>query len=929
MTETYIGRLVSSFESRQGKIAMRVVGDEDQTYTFGETLDQIRSVAFRIGKENVGFGERVAVIGENHPCWAIAYLGTLYRGAVCVPIDPHGELETVTNFLENSETKLAFIDNSQRERFRQIEEKLGRSIPAVVWGSDNSGSNGFGSFSEWTAGGFPASFAVEKPAAAGDDVALLIYTSGTTGRPKGVPLTHGNIIAELDGINKILELTDKERILSLLPLFHAYLQIVNLWVATTYGCEVGYLKELSPAELGSAMKEFKPTILTTVPRLWYLFHKKIFDAVAAKPAAVRALFRAMLSANGALRDGLGANLGKTFFGKVHESFGGELRLAVSAGSRFDEEVARDFHKLGFTILQGYGLTETSGAATGTYEDDNRVGSVGKPLAGAEVKIAEPDPDGVGEVLIRGGMVFSGYYKNPEATADAFTDDGWFRSGDLGKFDADGHLYIVGRAKDVIVLPSGKNVHPEDLEVHYLKSPMVEELAIIGVRDEKEQRAGAEKLAAVVVPDFEYLKASKIANSKEAVRFDLDNLGRELPEYQRVRDYIIRAEPLPRTATRKIKRFELKRDVESGTIAGTKKEPRSWEMTEADSDLLATHVGRAVAAAVRQNSPETEIIHPDMNLEIDLGLDSLARAETFAALEHAFSFQFEPDAVASALTVRDLTALVEASADGTKRADVMPDLNWSKIVRESSWPSEVRTVLRERWFFPAFAFTVYKCFNLFSRVFMRLEVHGSENLRKMEAPFLICPNHQSFLDPFVVCSTYPYRFFKKTFHVGASMFFENRLMSSVATMLNVVPVDPDTQLMKAMRSGAAGLRGGWILNIYPEGERAFDGELHQFKKGAAILATELELPIVPVAIDGLHKVWARRSMKIRPGKVKIRFGEPFLPASVLNGSSRPGGPMDERSYASVTDHLKETIEKMIAEMRNGSAATGNGRPGPEK
>ncbi|QYO66204.1 AMP-dependent synthetase/ligase [Leptolyngbya sp. 7M] len=520
MTDSYLNRLVRSFESRSEKVAMRIVGDDSHIYTFGESLRMIRSVAYRIEQENVDFGDRIVVMGENHPSWAIAYLATLYRGSVCVPIDPQGEIETVTNFLENSEAKLAFIDSTQTERFKQIEEKLGRHIPAVVWqttnGSETVRSNGFLPFCDWADTQFPENFAMEKPMAAGDDIALLIYTSGTTGTPKGVPLTHANIVAELDGIKNILELTDKERILSLLPLFHAYLQIVNLWVATTYGCEVGYLKELSPAELGNAMKEFKPTILTTVPRLWYLFHKRIFDAIDAKPKAIRALFRTMLTTNGALRDTAGIDLGRKLFGKVHQSFGGELRMAISAGSRFDEDVARDFHKLGFTILQGYGLTETSGAATGTYVDDNRVGSVGKPLAGAEVKIADPDAEGVGEVLIRGGMVFSGYYKNPAATAESFTEDGWFRSGDLGKFDKDGHLYIVGRAKDVIVLPSGKNVHPEDLEVHYLKAPEVEELAIIGVADAAEGRAGAEKLVAVVIPDFEYLKQAKLPNSKEAI-----------------------------------------------------------------------------------------------------------------------------------------------------------------------------------------------------------------------------------------------------------------------------------------------------------------------------------------------------------------------------------------------------------------------------
>ncbi|MGB7210156.1 MAG: AMP-binding protein [Pyrinomonadaceae bacterium] len=927
MSDSYIKRLISTFDTCSDKVAMRIVGDDSEVHTFGESLSKIRSIAYRLGQENVGKGDRVALIGENHPCWAIAYLGTLYHGAVCVPLDPHGEIETITNFLENSEAKVTFISPDMTGKFQEIEERLGRHIPTVVWNLENS-SNGFQKFEDWAATEFPLTFASQVPDINDNDNALLMYTSGTTGTPKGVPLTHGNIIAELIGIDEVLRFRNDEKILSLLPLFHAYLQIVNLWVATTVGAEVGYLKELTPAELGDAMKSFKPTILTTVPRLWYLFHKKIFDAVEAKPKMVQRLFRAMLAANGLARDTFGMNLGRKFFGAVHESFGGNLRIAISAGSRFDEEVAVDFHKLGFTILQGYGLTETSGAATATFEDDNRVGSVGKPMPGTEIKIGDPDKEGVGEVLIRGGVVFKGYYRNDAATAEAFTEDGWFRSGDLGKLDKDGHLYIVGRAKDVIVLPSGKNVHPEDLEVHYLKSPLVEELAIVGIKDESEQRAGAERLAAVVVPDFEYLKLSKIANSKEAIRYALDDLGRELPEYQRVRDYIIRVEPLPRTATRKIKRFELKKAIEAGTIAGTASEAKAWTFSKDDTSLLATNTAKAVLSAIKQNAKEAETIHPDMNLEIDLGLDSLARAETFAALEHAFSTEFEGDEAAKALTVRDAIALLEKHG-GSPAGQLQPvstDLNWSKILTETGDDlPEVQQVLKNQPVFSVFAFSSYKIFNLIFKIFLRLDVKGMEQFRTMKRPFLICPNHQSFLDPFVICSTYPYDFFKNTFHVGASEFFESRIMGWVAKMLQIVPVDPDTQLMKAMKAGAIGLKHGKILNIYPEGERAYDGELHDFKKGAAILAAELDLPIVPVAIDGLHKVWARKTMRIRPGKVKVRFGKAFYAKEVVNrqlsvasGSSTSNEQLtsNDQQYEAVTAHLKQTIEAMIDEMRRG-------------
>ncbi|HTK37907.1 MAG TPA: AMP-binding protein, partial [Pyrinomonadaceae bacterium] len=278
---TFCERIIASCNSHSDKIAMRVVGG-DGAVSYAETLRQIRSIAFRLQTENIAFGDRVALIGENHPNWAIAYLGTIYHGSVCVPLDPHGEIETITNFLENSEAKLAFISPDQTEKFQQIEEKLGRHIPAVVWQIDSQPrsedtenvfnrdtrderdleqghnaespqaslfsrasilpTNGFQSFSDWTAADFPDSFAAEIPKAHGDDTALLIYTSGTTGTPKGVPLTHRNIVAEL----------------------------------------------------GEAMKQFKPTILTTVPRLWYLFHKKIFDAVAAKPKTVQALFKTLL-----------------------------------------------------------------------------------------------------------------------------------------------------------------------------------------------------------------------------------------------------------------------------------------------------------------------------------------------------------------------------------------------------------------------------------------------------------------------------------------------------------------------------------------------------------------------------------------------------------------------------------------------------------
>ncbi|MCO6511951.1 MAG: AMP-binding protein [Aridibacter famidurans] len=902
MSRSFLQRLADSCEKHAERTAMRVVRLPEETYTYERMFREIRNVAGRLRASGVSKGDRVAVFGENHPCWAISYLAILYAEAVCVPIDPHGETGTISNFLSDSEAKLVFTSAASLERLPEIEKKIGRAVQKVVWRSEAVCSED--TFEDWAGSSGNGSF---EPDASGADNALLIYTSGTTGRPKGVLLSHSNICAELDAVDRVLEVSPEERILSLLPLFHAYLQIAALWIASTKGCEVIYLKELTPEELSRAMKESRMTILASVPRLWYLIHKKIFDEVRRKGRGMRWIFASLLKTNGFLRDTIGWNLGRFFFRPVHDSLGGELRLAISAGSRFDEDVARDFHRLGFTILQAYGLTETSGAATATPIDDNRVGSVGKPVLGAEVKIAGNGDGEEGEVLIRGPMVFEGYYRNPEATREAFDDEGWFRSGDLGRFDGDGHLYITGRAKDVIVLPSGKNVHPEDLEVQYLKSPLVAEICVIGISDSSIGRQGAEKLVAVAVPDFDYLKKKGVANAREAIRFDLDGLGRDLPEYQRVRDYIVRTEPLPRTATNKIKRFELATEYSNGDGSESASVPtRVWDFDEADTRLMAGAEGRIAAESLAaQGIVDTEI-HPDMNLEIDLRLDSLARAEVFARLEQACGREFDAEEIASALKVRDVVALLSESgpapgAGGGER------LEWGTILTTvDELQPETRAILRRRTLFSILAFAVLKAFYLFCRIFLRLKVEGRQHLQT-EKPYLICPNHQSYLDAFVVCSTYPYSVLKDIFHVGASEYFEGPVTRHLASLLNIVPIDPDTHLLRAMKAGAGGLKRGKILNIYPEGERTFDGRLHKFKDGASILSTELGLPIVPVALDGLYEVWGRGSNRIRSGKVTIRFGEPIKPPNVDSKKK-------STAYGRHTSELRSAIEKMLEEIR---------------
>ena len=881
-----------------------------ETVTFGSMLSQIRSIAYRLSEKQIDFGDRVAILGENHPNWAIAYLGILYRGAVVTPLDPAATTETLAHFLKDAEAKLAFVSPASLEKFRAACEAMGRQIPAVALRPMDKRDD-VASFQDWSETETPHEFNDAPPPAKSDDLALLMYTSGTTGVPKAAPLTHGNIYAESDKIQEAMHVSDQEVLLSLLPLFHVFSQVVNLWLATIIGGQVVYLTGLSSAEVERGLKESKATALIGVPRLWYLFHEKIFNAVRSKPWPVRIFFRMMLMVNGFLRDYFSVDAGRFFFRPVHQSFGGKLRLAVSGGASFDPEVAKDFHRLGFTILQGYGLTETSGAATVTRFEDNKIGSVGTPLNGVEVKIDQPDEEGVGEVLIRGPIVTPGYYQNPEANREAFTDDHWFHSGDLGRFDSQGHLYIVGRKKDVIVLPSGKNVFPEDVEAHYERSPFVSEICVLGIKDEAGEFKGGEKLSAVVVPNFEHLKAKQIANAKEWVVWELENLGHELPEYQRVHDFVLRAEPLPRTTTRKTRRFELKEQLESRT--GEERETEEIGLTEDDASLMESVAGKAIAEAIKQHTSKT--IHPRMNLEIDLGLDSLARAELIAGIEQTLGIEFKPEEVSRAQTVGELIKLANSISGGKE----LPTKQGQTKTREFAWhdaldadsadSSEAKTLRRQKPVITLFAYLILRLIYLAARFFFRMEVKGTEVLETLKTPYLICPNHQSYLDPFLVCSAYPRSVLRNIFHVGAAMYFTKGPLAQLARSINVIPIDPDAQLLSAMRAGAAGLRSGGILNIYPEGQRSFDGQLQEFKKGAAILATELRLPIVPVALDGTYRIWPRKSWRLHLAQVKISFGEPIDAKKVAADETD-----DEVVYEKVTAAVKERIQRMLDEMR---------------
>ena len=342
------------------------------------------------------------------------------------------------------------------------------------------------------------------PSSAGpDDVACILYTSGTTSDPKGVMLSHANLRGEMESVFRFVRFDYTDAILGVLPLFHALAQMANLMIPLACGARVVFLEALNTTELLRALTERNITLFCCVPQFFYLIHERVFQE--ARKRGTGRLGRVPGNA-GAFAPGppIGLNPGKIFFKQVHTLLGPKMRYLVTGGSRFDVAIGRDFHALGFDMLQAYGLTETTGGALVTPPESNVIGSVGKPLPGNEAKIvdAKPAEDGsghmVGEIAIRGPIVMKGYYNRPEATAEVIRN-GWLHTGDLGYSDAGGNFFITGRQKEIIVLSSGKNIYPEEIESYYLKSPWIKEVCVMGLEGAPGDPV-SERLHAVIVPE---------------------------------------------------------------------------------------------------------------------------------------------------------------------------------------------------------------------------------------------------------------------------------------------------------------------------------------------------------------------------------------------------------------------------------------------
>jgi len=885
------------------------------------TYAQLKSMAESVGRwlTHNGFppGTRMAILADNHPRWVAAYLGIIASGYTAVPLDTAFHADQVTKLLKDSGSSLLFCDVKHTPLAHQAVADIPVGLvlmnPAELGNTSSAEGRRVADLDTIFNAG-PGDF---RPAnVSPDDVAALLYTSGTTADPKGVMLTHGNLEAEAAGVFGALTLGPSDSVLGILPLFHSLAQMGNLFLPLAAGARVVYLETLNTTELLRGLQERGITAFAVVPQFFYLIHERIFKEIAAKGKFARSALGMLMSANQALRK-IDINAGRLFFRPIHAMFGSRMRYLVTGGSRFEPQIGRDFYALGIDIMQAYGLTENCGGAFVTPPRDNVIGSVGKALPGNEGRIDNPQPQNddeagpaVGEILIRGPIVMKGYWNRPDATA-AVLKDGWLHTGDLGYFDSAGNLFITGRKKDVIVLSNGKNIYPEEIEAHYQKSPYVKEICVVGL----EAHSGdptSERLHAVIVPNFQTLKERKIVNAKEVIRFDIEGLSAQLASTKRVGSYEIWQDDLPRTTTRKLKRFEIEKRVRANQAKGQANEGEiSQPVLSAEDEgwLNQPDVQRAIKVIRDAARTKPEAIRPSDNLELDLGLDSMQRVELLTAIEKELGGDVDESRMSEIYTVRDLVEFVRESAlSGNSSATARAQFaGWKNILNEIPTDPETLSLWKRRPISEHVWYLLGRLIALFAYDRFRLKVSGLEKL-PLRGPYIISSNHQSYLDPPILGSVLPWKVFRNVFAVGTSEVFGSGFMRRLARWIRMVVVDPDANLIPAMRAGAYGLRQGRILVLYPEGERSIDGTPKPFKKGAAILSIHLQVPIIPVAIEGFHDAWPRGKPFQKFAPLAIKFGDPILPPSESQAS--------EMTYADLTAQLRERIVEMWESLREG-------------
>ena len=867
------------------RTAMRIErnGRREQ-YTFEDVRELTLRAASFFAANGIKSGDRVILFSHNMPEWGLTYFGILKSGATVIPIDPASSIDEILNFATKGEASAIVLS-----------PKLGDENPNLV---DRLAEGGL-DIKVWTFNEvfeMPSEVEEAKRMALlpekilSNSVASLIFTSGTTGTPKAVMLSHKNFTNMVSMLSSVLDMDITDGVLSVLPMHHTFEFSAGFLTPFSNGTQITYLDELSSEELTRAIENGHVTGMVGVPALWEMLHRRIKTRLRENGDWIADIADNVIEFNAWLRDNTPFNLGPIVFFPIHQGMGGKMRYLISGGSALSEKVQKDLHGLGFTVLEGYGLTESSPVLTVARPGNKLLkGSVGKPLPGVEVKIDNPDENGVGEVLARGQNVMLGYYKNDEAT-EAVLQDRWLRTGDLGKLDEDGNLYIVGRSKDVIIDSNGKNIYPDEIEELYGKSGFIKELSVVGLPDED----GGEKIASLVVPDYEHDIALARADVNKKVDEHFREISASLPFFKRVKVFHLTPFELPRTATRKVKRPEV---VEMLQIMEDRARKKTKAAVEAKGDDNSLWIRKIVATV--SNRPLSDVAIEDKLA--DLGFDSLMFVELQAAVEDAGGRVLSPDTLNEVQSVRELLTAVQR-VDRSKRLADEPRVEEKKEEEEIVIPGIVRRIGN--------AIVDLAQDTLYEGV-LNTEIDGQSNV-PVHTNFIVAPNHTSHLDTGLVKKALGKDVAEQTVAVAAADYwfdtkYKRAYMNNFTTL---VPIERTGSLRQSLRHVTQILNEGYNALIFPEGGRQESGQIAEFKPIIGYLALNQKIGILPIYIWGTYEAFPK-GMVIPPrtsigAKIGAKVGR-FLEYDELEKMVE--GVPNTEAYRLIAARVQHEIENM--------------------
>ena len=509
--------------------------------TYSEALTKIVRTAGYLRSLGVDKGDKVAVCGANSPEWAVAYLGVLFTGAVVVPIDYQLKNEEIQNLLKASESRALFMDEEKLDFF---EKNSGKRVKVMSLAKDK----GSYIFDLSANGDFPITPAGEK------DLAAILFTSGTTGIPKGVMLTHQNFVADCFLAQANLSVYATDTFYALLPLHHSYCMLAVFIESISTGAEVVFGKRLAVKQILHDLKAARVTMFLGVPLLFNKVLAGIMRGIREKGKLVTGILQILMWKSGIIKKVFRINPGKKLFHTVLDKASlASVRICISGGGPLAPSVFRKYNQLGIDFVQGYGLTETSPILTLNPIEHYKETSVGKVIPGADIRIIDPDERGAGEIVVKGPMVMQGYYNMPEETAEVFTEDGYFKTGDIGYLDKENYLYLTGRAKNLIVTGGGKNVYPEEIENFFQLYDEIGQILVRGYISDPETKS--EEIEALIFPNPDLIPAPN-GGTEERLKAIVDEVNKTLLPYQRIKRVIMIREAMEMTTTKKIKRHSV-------------------------------------------------------------------------------------------------------------------------------------------------------------------------------------------------------------------------------------------------------------------------------------------------------------------------------------------------------------------------------------